>query len=171
LICTSQSNFIYHFQYELARSGCGTDNICQSNLGLTVASSGQGDKIITGPSAEYTLTVTVRNQAEPSYNTEIYLTFQSNMTLSVYENLNKNFLVSCSPDVGSVKCSTDKSQFKKDELINFRVKLDSSRLLPLIDSFVMKVEVKTGSNDLSLQDNVYTQTVQVLTRVVAAYNL
>lgn len=113
----------------------------------------------------------IKNQAEPSYNTDIYFTFQSNMTLSVYENLNQNFLVSCSPDVGSVKCSTDKSQFKKDEDINFRIKLDSSRLLPLIDSFLMKVEVKTGSNDLSLQDNVYTETVQVLTRVEAVYNL
>lgn len=157
------------FQYELARSGCGTDNICQSDLRLFVTSS--GNEIITGPQAEYTLTVMIKNQAEPSYNTDIYFTFQSNMTLSVYENLNQNFLVSCSPDVGSVKCSTDKSQFKKDEDINFRIKLDSSRLLPLIDSFLMKVEVKTGSNDLSLQDNVYTETVQVLTRVEAVYNL
>ncbi|XP_048755606.2 integrin alpha-2-like isoform X2 [Ostrea edulis] len=157
------------YSYELARSGCGTDNICQSDLRLFVTSS--GNEIITGPQAEYTLTVMIKNQAEPSYNTDIYFTFQSNMTLSVYENLNQNFLVSCSPDVGSVKCSTDKSQFKKDEDINFRIKLDSSRLLPLIDSFLMKVEVKTGSNDLSLQDNVYTETVQVLTRVEAVYNL
>nr|XP_022304068.1 integrin alpha-2-like isoform X8 [Crassostrea virginica] len=156
------------YSYELARAGCGTDNICQSDLVLSVKST---DKIVTGPEASHMLDVTVDNIGEPSYNTEILFTFNPNITLSTYDKQNKDYRVTCSPEVGGVKCTTDRLQFPQGEKIMFQVMLDARKLTPLLRSFPLKVEVKTGGSDRDITNNVFNQQMRVLTNVKATYNL
>lgn len=148
----------------MARAGCGLDNICQSNLDLSVSAR---DNIVTGSGAELAIDVTVLNSGEPSYNTEIMFTFHSNMTYSTYVNTPSFMLssVSCSPVNGSVKCSTEKQMFLQGEAIKFSLTLDARRVVPVIDSFILKVEVKTGSKDIDVNNNVYTKSIGVLTKV------
>lgn len=165
---TGKYSSLLWFQFELARAGCGSDNICQSYLQLTVSAS---DNIVTGSDAELAIDVTVVNNGEPSYNTEVMFTFHSNMTYSTYVNTPSNMLssVSCSPVNGSVKCSTEKQMFLRGETIKFRLTLDARRVVPEIDSFVLKVEVKTGSKDVNVNNNVYTKSIGVLTKVAATF--
>ncbi|XP_061186020.1 integrin alpha-4-like isoform X2 [Saccostrea echinata] len=154
------------YSYELARDGCGSDNICQSDVKLMVQAS---DSIVTGPQAEYMIDITVSNNGEPSYNTEVFFNFHANMTLS--ETITKNLPISCSPDIGTVQCSLNKQKMARGEIFSFGIKLDSSKVLPLINSFYLSVEVKSDSNDLSTQDNVYRKSVDLITKVDASYNL
>lgn len=117
------------------------------------------------------LEVTVDNRGEPSYNTEILFTFNPNITLSTYTNQNEDYRVTCSPEVGGVKCTTDRLQFPQGEKIMFQVMLDAPKLTPLIRSFPLKVEVKTGGSDKDITNNVFNQQMRVLTNVKATYNL
>ena len=129
------------------------------------------DYIVTGPEASHMLDVTVDNIGEPSYNTEILFTFNPNITLSTYTNQNEDYRVTCSPEVGGVKCTTDRLQFPQGEKIMFQVRLDAPKLTPLIRSFPLKVEVKTGGSDKDITNNVFNQQMRVLTNVKATYNL
>lgn len=152
----------------MARAGCGSDNICQSDLKLTVSAS---DNIVTGSDAELAIDVTVVNTGEPSYNTEIMFTFLSDMTYSTYVNTPGNMMssISCSPVNGTVKCSTEKQMFLQGETIKFRLTLDARRVVPMIKNFKLGVEVKTGSKDVNVNNNVYTKFVDVLTKVMATF--
>ncbi|XP_034309560.2 integrin alpha-9 isoform X4 [Magallana gigas] len=153
------------YSYELARAGCGSDNICQSDLSLTVSAS---NDIVTGSNANLDIDVTIVTTGEPSYNTEIMFTFHPNMTYSSYVNTpgNRVSSVSCSPVNGTVKCSTEKQTFLQGETIKFKLTLDARRVAPLNDSFELKVEVKTGSKDVNVANNVYTKSIDVLTKVI-----
>lgn len=148
----------------MARAGCGSDNICQSDLSLTVSAS---NDIVTGSNANLDIDVTVVTTGEPSYNTEIMFTFHPNMTYSSYVNTRVNMMssVSCSPVNGTVKCSTEKQTFLQGETIKFKLTLDARRVAPEIDSFDLKVEVKTGSKDVNVANNAYTKSIAVLTKV------
>lgn len=90
------------------------------------------------------------------------------MTYSSYVNTRGNMVssVSCSPVNGTVKCSTEKQTFLQGEKIKFKLTLDARRVAPLNESFELKVEVKTGSKDVNVANNVYTKSIDVLTKVI-----
>ncbi|XP_061185861.1 integrin alpha-2-like [Saccostrea echinata] len=155
---------IRKYSYQLAREGCGSDNICASDVQLLVTSP---DTLVTGPKSEYVVDVSVSNHGDSSYNTEIFFTFHQNMTLSFIDDER----LICSSTAGSLKCSFHKQRFNKGEQFQFKVRFDSSKLLPVIDTFNLKVEVKSDSNDISMQDNTFNKTVRLLTKVVAIYNV
>ncbi|XP_061185860.1 integrin alpha-8-like [Saccostrea echinata] len=156
------------YSYELERIGCGEDNICQPDIKISVSSP---ESIITGPQAEYVIDITINNEGETSYDTAINVTFHSNLTLANTGNFSEDFPVTCSPAVGSVQCFLGRQQLKTNEMFSFRITLDSRRLLPVIDEFEMKVEVKSSRNDNSMESKMYNKTIKVLTVVAVTYNI
>ncbi|XP_062621146.1 integrin alpha-M-like [Saccostrea cucullata] len=156
------------YSYELERTGCGEDNVCQPDIQISVTSL---DSIVTGPQAEYTADIAINNEGESSYETVISITYHSNLTLADTGNTSQEFPVTCSPAVGSVQCILEKEQLKKDEMFSFRITLDSRSLLPVINEFEMKVEVKSRRNDNSMESKLYNKIIKVLTVVAVTYNL
>ncbi|XP_062613495.1 integrin alpha-9-like isoform X2 [Saccostrea cucullata] len=155
------------YSYQLAREGC-VDEICESDVKLMVTSP---DTLVTGPQSEYSIDVSISNQGEPSYNTEILFTFHPNMTLYSIEDQSDEDSLICSSTVGSIKCSFNKQRFDPGEQLAFRVLFNSSELLPVVDTFDLKVEVQSDSTDKNLQDNTFNKTVRILTKVMAIYNV
>lgn len=95
-------------------------------------------------------------------------TFYLNMIYFLYVNIRGNMVlfVSCSFVNGIVKCFIEKQTFLQGEKIKFKLTFDARRVVSLNESFELKVEVKTGSKDVNVVNNVYIKFIDVLIKVI-----
>ncbi|KAE8291917.1 Integrin alpha-2 CD49 antigen-like family member B [Larimichthys crocea] len=134
---------------------CGSDDVCVSDLVLSVKTdtkaSSSAPVLVSANNRELSFEVVVKNKKENAYNTQVLVTYSSNLYYS-----------SVFPPTDGVKCTSTQTQtvtcqvgypaLKKDEEMKFQINFDYN-FEQLQNQAVVKFEAKSDGKEERPADN------------------
>ncbi|XP_074064614.1 integrin alpha-D-like isoform X2 [Macrotis lagotis] len=149
----SQDLFTSHLPFE---KNCGTDHLCQDDLGITFHFSGL-QTLVVGSNVELNVMVTVTNQGEDSYRTVVTFLYPPGLSyrrVSMTQNWHphKSMHLACEaaePENKAMKstdCNINHPIFWEGAKITFVAIFDISPTATLGDKMLMKAKVSSENN-------------------------
>ncbi|XP_029019517.1 integrin alpha-2 [Betta splendens] len=134
---------------------CGSDDVCLSDLVLTVATaskgSGSAPVLVSANNRELSFDVVVRNKKENAYNTRVLATYSSNLYYSSI-SVSTDEVKCTSAQAQTIACQVGYPVLRTDKEIRFRMHFDYS-LNQLQNRAEVKFEAQSDSDEESLADN------------------
>ncbi|XP_050629401.1 integrin alpha-M isoform X1 [Macaca thibetana thibetana] len=153
----AQRLFIALFPFE---KNCGNDNICQDDLSITFSFMSLDCLVVGGP-REFNVTVTVRNDGEDSYRTQVTFFFPLGLSYRKVSRLQnqrsqRSWRLACesasSTEVpGALKstsCSINHPIFPENSEVTFNITFDVDSKASLGNKLLLKANV-TSENNMS----------------------
>lgn len=151
----SQKFFTASFPFE---KNCGNDNICQDDLSVTFSFRNLRTLVVGDP-RELNVTLTVRNEGEDSYGTQVTLYHPAGLSyrkVSVVQNWRsqRSWQVSCSSSsspkgsgaLKSTSCSINHPIFPDNSEVTFNVTFDVEFDASLGNKLLLKANVTSENN-------------------------
>nr|XP_004671094.2 integrin alpha-M isoform X2 [Jaculus jaculus] len=155
LAMDAQKSFTALFPFE---KNCGNDSICQDDLSITFSFMGL-DTLVVGDSQDFNIKVTVRNEGEDSYGTQVTIYFPPDLDFrkaSVVQNQHSQrpWHLGCgsssSPEgqrtLNSITCSINKPIFPGNSQITFNVTFNVDTDASLGHKLLLKANVTSENN-------------------------
>ncbi|KAM8777399.1 integrin alpha-M [Rhynchonycteris naso] len=135
---------------------CGNDSICQDDLSLTFSFMNL-DTLVVGSSPNFNVTVTVRNQGEDSYGTEVAFFYPPGLSYQKVSGVQnqrsrRSWRVTCDPDPSpkgswhSSSCNINHPIFPDSSEVIFNITLDVDPKASLGDRLLLKANVTSENN-------------------------
>uniref|UniRef100_A0A8C5KE01 Integrin alpha M n=1 Tax=Jaculus jaculus TaxID=51337 RepID=A0A8C5KE01_JACJA len=155
LAMDAQKSFTALYPFE---KNCGNDSICQDDLSITFSFMGL-DTLVVGDSQDFNIKVTVRNEGEDSYGTQVTIYFPPDLDFrkaSVVQNQHSQrpWHLGCgsssSPEgqrtLNSITCSINKPIFPGNSQITFNVTFNVDTDASLGHKLLLKANVTSENN-------------------------
>ncbi|XP_012619586.2 integrin alpha-M isoform X1 [Microcebus murinus] len=155
LAVDAQRSFTALFPFE---KNCGNDNICQDDLSITFSFMNLDTLVVGGP-REFNVTVTVRNQGEDSYRTQVTFVHPSGLSyrkLSEVQNQRsqRSWRLNCesvsfTAEPGAEKgtrCNINNPIFPDNSEVTFNVTFDVDSKASLGNKLLLKANVTSENN-------------------------
>uniref|UniRef100_A0A673A015 Integrin, alpha 2 (CD49B, alpha 2 subunit of VLA-2 receptor), tandem duplicate 2 n=1 Tax=Sphaeramia orbicularis TaxID=375764 RepID=A0A673A015_9TELE len=134
---------------------CGSDEVCVSDLVLSVTTETKGSSsepvLVSASNKELSFEVIVKNKKENAYNTQVLVTYSSNLYYSSVFPLTDG--VRCtSTEAQTVACQVGYPLLKKDDKVTFRMNFDYN-FNQLQNQAEVKFEAKSDGKEERPADN------------------
>ncbi|XP_028830342.1 integrin alpha-2 [Denticeps clupeoides] len=146
---------------------CGTDEVCECNLALSVVRSGEQSSsspfVVSPTSRRLSFSISVNNRKENSYNTRVLATFSNNLFYASFTPPSDGTEVKCTSTAESqtLSCQVAYPALKKDQMVMFEVHFDFN-LDKLQKEAQVSFEAQSDSKEENPTDNKAPITVPVL---------
>ncbi|XP_019635181.1 PREDICTED: integrin alpha-8-like [Branchiostoma belcheri] len=121
---------------------CGKDNICDTDLRITVSS--ERKDILIGTPYDFIMHVEVRNAGEGAYEAVMTMDVPDEVDYIGFHKKSKDAQVSCTNDFGVVKCELG-NPMEANETIGIYLRLSVSRLSGMNDSVSFVVQANSSN--------------------------
>ncbi|XP_069343338.1 integrin alpha-M-like isoform X2 [Eulemur rufifrons] len=155
LAVNAQRSFTALFPFE---KNCGNDNICQDDLSITFSFMNLDTLVVGGP-PEFNVTVTVRNEGEDSYRTQVTFVHPSGLSyrkVSGTQNQlsQRSWRLTCESvsstegpgAVKSTRCNVNNPIFPDNSEVTFNVTFDVDYKASLGNKLLLRANVTSENN-------------------------
>ncbi|XP_030594293.1 integrin alpha-2 [Archocentrus centrarchus] len=135
---------------------CGSDEVCVSDLVLSVKTdsktSSSAPILVSANNRELSFEVAVKNKKENAYNTQVVVTYSSNLYYSSVIPPTDGDGVKCTSQTEKVICQVGYPALKKDQEVKFHINFEYS-LNQLQNKASLNFEAKSDSEEETATDN------------------
>ncbi|XP_045399204.1 integrin alpha-M isoform X1 [Lemur catta] len=155
LAVDAQRSFTALFPFE---KNCGNDNICQDDLSITFSFMNLDTLVVGGP-REFNVTVTVRNEGEDSYRTQVTFVHPSGLSYrkvsgAQNQHSQRSWRLTCESvsstegpgGVKSTRCNVNNPIFPDNSEVTFNVTFDVDSKASLGNKLLLRANVTSENN-------------------------